>query len=185
MVSMCLPGATSSLRGAISRRTSADVCAHTLRLPASIALAVAAETDLAMNSRRFIRSSPLLGALRTARAVMRPIEAPADNPFYDEVIGARRGADSYTEINLPVRRHVQINRREELLLLIVERIKTTQRSIGGIVFEAAGDVFVEVVTEFGAWRKGYALMHGLSVKRPLESGIHREIPSTYCFINNG
>src|SRR5690348_8403254 len=51
---------------------------------------------------------------------MAPVEAAAENAFDDQVIGRGSWPHTDAEVNLPLRRDVQIGDREDLLLLIVQ-----------------------------------------------------------------
>lgn len=90
--------------------------------------------------------------------MMRPIEPSPDDAFHDQMIGAGRCSPADPEVDLPVRRNIQINRRKKLLLLIVERKYIRDGPVSSVVFQPSRDVFVEVVAEFFTWRKLYAVV---------------------------
>jgi hypothetical protein len=48
---------------------------------------------------------------------------------------------------------VHADGREELLLLLAQRIKTPQRSVAVAVLQPARNLFGDVVAEFHVWRK--------------------------------
>ena len=48
-----------------------------------------------------------------------PVEVAAQDGFDDEMIGGGGGAYTYSNVDFPLGRHVQIRYREDLLLLIV------------------------------------------------------------------
>src|ERR1700722_18009245 len=106
---------------------------------------------------------------------MRPVEAAPHNSLHDQVIGGRGYSHTYPEVDLPIRRNIQIDRRKKLLLLIVEGVEITQTPIVGIVFESARYVFVEVITELRAGSKTNPLRNVLPMKRSFESGVDGEI----------
>ena len=52
--------------------------------------------------------------------MVRPVESSPHNSLHDEVIGSGCRSYAHAEVNLPVGRDIQIDRRKKLLLLIVE-----------------------------------------------------------------
>src|SRR5580658_4155877 len=154
-------GAISSLKGAISSRTSAGVWAHNF-----VFAAVPSSAKLApiRKPRRSNGMYALLKALGTARPMMRPIEPSSENTLHNQMIGIGRCPNSDPKINLPVRGHIQIDRWEKLLRLIMQRRHTRDRSVGSVVLQAARNVFVEVVAEFRTGRKPQALWNARPMK---------------------
>ena len=55
--------------------------------------------------------------------VLAPVEAPPENALHNQVIGRRGWAHADADVDLPLRRHVQIGDREDLLLLVVQRVE--------------------------------------------------------------
>src|SRR5271166_539996 len=180
---MTFPGAISSLSGAISSRTSGFVCAQTLDFTAN-GTARAAKPALARKSRRFVRMHALLSALGTTRSMMRPIESPPEDAFHDQMVSAGGHADSYTEIDLPVRRHIQVYRRKKLLLLVMQRIDVPDWPVGSVILQAARNIFVEVIAEFRIRRKLHAIRNARKIEGPLKSRINGEIPPANLLIDD-
>ena len=56
-----------------------------------------------------------------------PVEVAAEDAFDDPVIGGGGGADAHADVDLPLRRHVQIGDGEDLLLLVVQRVESPMR----------------------------------------------------------
>ena len=51
---------------------------------------------------------------------MAPVEAAAEDALDDEVVGRRGGAYAYADVDLPLRRDVEVGDGEDLLLLVVQ-----------------------------------------------------------------
>lgn len=80
----------------------------------------------------------------------------ANNSFDDEVVCSRGGSNPDTKIDLPLRRNMQVRHREDLLLLIVERVETSQPAVVCVVFDTAADLPGEVVTHLYGERESDA-----------------------------
>ncbi len=78
------------------------------------------------------------------------VETAAEDHFDEQVVGAMRSADAYAEIELPIGVEIEIDARDELLLLLTDGIEACDGSVRRIVFEAARDFFGEVVADFHA-----------------------------------
>ena len=78
---------------------------------------------------------------------MRPREAAADDALDDQMVGGASCADAHAEIELPLRGQIEVDAREELLLLIAQRIESGERTVCSIVFQAAGNFLREVVAD--------------------------------------
>src|ERR1700728_1856512 len=83
--------------------------------------------------------------LRTLPALVSPIEAAAENAFHDPVVGGGCRAHAYAKVDLPLRRDIQIDGREELLLLIMQAGNVGDAAVVGVVLKAARDLLGEVV----------------------------------------
>jgi hypothetical protein len=69
------------------------------------------------------------------------------------VIGRACQTHAKAEIDLPLRRDIQINRGENLVLLLRDRIESGDLADRPAIFEARGDLGSEVVAELEVWRK--------------------------------
>src|SRR5271156_2724664 len=105
------------------------------------------------------------------------IESVTDDCFHDQVIGRASQSDAQAEIDLPLRRQVQIDCGKDLLLLLMDRQKVGGRSEGTVIFQSAGDFWREVVAEFEIWRKHETLILAQAVDRIIKSGIESPIPA--------
>ena len=47
-----------------------------------------------------------------------PAEAPPNNALHDQMIGRVRNVHARAEINFPIRRQIEVNRRKDLLRLL-------------------------------------------------------------------
>jgi len=98
---------------------------------------------------RFGARNCLAGFLTTGNLlplVPSPVEAAADDALDDPVIGGRGWSDAYAEIDLPFRGHVEVDRREELLLLVMQAGDVCDTAVIGVVLKPAADLPGEVLT---------------------------------------
>ena len=63
----------------------------------------------------------------------------ADDHFEDEVVRAPREANADAEIKLPLWRNIKVDCREDLMLLLALRIKTTERAERAVVLKPRVD----------------------------------------------
>ena len=85
--------------------------------------------------------------------VVCPGEATAENAFDDQVIGRSGRADPNSKVEFPLWPQVDIDGREELLLLIPQGIETVQRSVSRVILKPATDPFGEIEAHFCVWRE--------------------------------
>src|ERR1700704_4879791 len=87
----------------------------------------------------------------TTRPSMTPfhseIETISENHFCNQMIGRARNANTEPKVNFPPRRDVQVNGRENLLLLTGNRVEARDRANRPVVFKPSGDFRSEVVVE--------------------------------------
>jgi hypothetical protein len=62
------------------------------------------------------------------------VETIPDDHFRDQVIGGARHANPQAEIDLPFERKVQINGRENLVLLLIQREESGYRPDRAVIF---------------------------------------------------
>src|SRR6266404_4800630 len=72
-------------------------------------------------------------------------EPVAHDRFHQQVIRALRDADAHSEVELPSRREIQVDRRHDLLLLLAQQIETADRAQRTVVFETTGDLLRDIV----------------------------------------
>ena len=114
-----------------------------------------------------------------------PIEAATDDTFYDPVIGGGGRANAHAEVDLPVGADVEVDGREELLLLIVKAGNVGDAAVVGVVFEAAGDLLCKVVADFCSRREVDAQFHVRPVPGAFKGWIDGEVPWPLLFIDDG
>ncbi len=61
----------------------------------------------------------------------------AENGFDDPVVSAGCRTYAYSDVNLPLRRDVEVGDCEDLLLLVMERIEGAQAAVVCVVFDTA------------------------------------------------
>ena len=100
------------------------------------------------------------------------------------MVGGTRKPDTEAKIDLPLRRDIQINGWENLVLLLRNCLEPTHWTDRSVVFQTSGDFRREIVTEFQVRREDNALVHAFAVKRPVECRIQQPIPAANLFIHN-
>src|SRR5437868_12000094 len=111
---------------------------------------------------------------------MRPGEAAADNSFDDEMVGGARGSHAHTEVKLPFGREVEVNGREELLLLVAQWIEAGERTVGAVIFQpATNDLgvatgkFKKIITDLEVGRELHSLAYAGAMEGAIKGGIKR------------
>src|SRR5882672_5314516 len=77
-------------------------------------------------------------------------ESASKNQLYHEIIGAAGQPNANPEIELPVRRKVQVERREDLVLLLFPIVEVAGRAEGAVILHPDGNELRDVETDFGA-----------------------------------
>src|SRR5579863_3134150 len=116
---------------------------------------------------------------------MRPRETPAHDAFDDQVIGGSGCADADSKVELPLWPQIEIDGRNELLLLIVKRTESRDRSQGTVILQPARDAFRDVIAELKVGGKHYALVNTWAVKRAVERGIEAQVPGSDFLVHDG
>ena len=93
---------------------------------------------LRKSSRIFESSERTISFFRRPQSKRRPEDA-----FHDPVIGGGRWPDAHAEVDLPLRRDVQVDGREDLLLLVVQAGDVRDAAVVGVVLDSAGDLLGE------------------------------------------
>ena len=96
--------------------------------------------------------------------IVRPGESPAEDALDDQMVSGSGRADPNSEVEFPLRPQIEINGREQLLLLILQRIEAVQRSGGCVVFQPCGNSFCEIVADLCIGREHYALINAWPMK---------------------
>src|SRR5215471_7122449 len=99
---------------------------------------------------------------------MGPGESPAYDALYDQVIGGTGCADPDSEIELPLGGEVDVDGREELLLLFSQGVEPAQRPERRVVLEPARNFPGYVVAHLEIGRKLHSPVHAGSVKRAVQ-----------------
>ena len=84
------------------------------------------------------------------------------------MIRAARDADSRAEIELEPRAQIQIDGRDELLLLLEKRIEARDRAHFAVVFETCRDLFAQIVADLEIRRELDSFVHVRPVKSAIE-----------------
>ena len=113
------------------------------------------------------------------------VEAVAEDGFGYEVVGRAGEADPYSEIDLPLGGQIQVNGWVDLVLLQTDRVEISRGAKHTIVFEATGDFFGEVITEFDVGRKDETLVDAGAMKGLVERRIEGEVPFADLLVDDG
>src|SRR5271156_206198 len=100
------------------------------------------------------------------------------------MVGGSSRTDAHSEVELPLWPQIEVNGRNELLLLIVERTEIRDRSVRTVVLKPAGDSSCEVVTELEIGREDKTLVHAGAMKRPVQRGVEGQIPAPDFLVDN-
>src|SRR5262249_35669052 len=118
------------------------------------------------------------------RGFLLPTESSPNDPFDDQMVGGAGQSPTDAEIDLPVRRNIQIDRGKNLLLLLSDRIKVADRPQSPVVFQAAGDYFGKIVGNFSIRGKLEALADVDTMKRLVDGRIEGKIPRPHLLVDN-
>ena len=113
-----------------------------------------------------------------------PVKTVTQNEFEQQAIRLWRQAYAYPKIAFPLGAEVEIEDREQEVLLLAERVHGGNRSDPTIVFEASTDLGRESVADFGVGGKRKALVRGFSLQTPLKHRIQCSVPGTLLLIDN-
>src|SRR5438477_2739583 len=105
--------------------------------------------------------------------MMLPTKPAPDYAFDDQMICRAGSADADSEIELPLGRDVQIDRREELLLLLGHGIESGNWAKSAIILQAAAHHLGEIVRDFKIRRELKAHILVLTVDRLFDCRIER------------
>src|SRR3954452_12642296 len=100
------------------------------------------------------------------------------------MIAGAGNSDAEAKINFPVGRYIKIDRRKNLMLLLIEGKKAGDRPNRSVIFQAAGNFWREVVADFEIRREDHSLMHALPVEGTIERGVERKVPAADLFVGD-
>ncbi len=109
--------------------------------------------------------------------VVAPVETAAEDAFDDPVVGGCGWSDADAEVDLPFGRDVQVDGREDLLLLVVEAGDVGDAAVVGVVFNASGNDLGEVPADFGGGREVEAEFDVGTVPCAFERGVDGPVRS--------
>src|SRR5580658_3044101 len=113
------------------------------------------------------------------------IKAIADDSFEDQMVGRAGKSHTESEIDFPLRREIQVNRGEDLLLLLMNWQEVGSGPDRAVILQAAGNLGSEVVAEFEIRREHEALVFCKAVNGFVECWIKRPIPAAHFLVNDG
>src|ERR1700691_78502 len=122
---------------------SGAVCRPILR-------ANSAQADFPARARNLLRS--IANALSGA-GPRSEIKAITKNHLGNQVVGCSRESYAKSKIDLPLRCDIQINRRENLVLLLRNGIEACHRPDRAVIFQTSRNFRCEIVAEFEIGRK--------------------------------
>ena len=73
------------------------------------------------------------------------IETVAQDHLHDEMIGAGGHTEADAEIELPLGGEIKVNRREYLVLLVLQRVEARQATQRAVVLKSAGNLGSDVI----------------------------------------
>src|SRR5271165_6894271 len=82
-----------------------------------------------------------------------PVESPADDRLEQHMVSAASHANPEPEVDLPLRRHVQIKRRNELLRLITEGIESSDWAKTAVILQPERNDLAEIPRDLRVGRK--------------------------------
>src|SRR5437773_10787998 len=89
----------------------------------------------------------------SARSVLEPVP---DNRLHDPVLARAREPLADAEVQLPVRRHVQIENGKQDVMLFGQRIEMLHGSRFGVVLDPRRDFLRDVLADFGVRLEGWS-----------------------------
>lgn len=102
--------------------------------------------------------------------LLSPCHATADDHLQDEVVSASGQTNADSEVEFPLGRDIQIDGREDLVLLFARRIKTANRADGAVVFNSAIDLLGERIGDFDVRSEFEPTFGAGSLQGALEDG---------------
>src|SRR5438874_340663 len=112
-------------------------------------------------------------------------ESAADDTFYDQMVGRASYADSDAKVEFPFWRHIEVNRRKEVLLLLTKRIEAAEIPVIAVILESSGNLLGHVVAELEIRRELHAFADAWAMPGAIECGVERQIPVPELLIHDG
>src|SRR5882757_5336720 len=115
---------------------------------------------------------------------MSPGKVSPDDRLHDQVVRPRCRSDSDAEVDLPFGGDVQVRDSEDLLLLVVQGIETSDAPVVGVVLYSAADLFRKVIADLASGSEADALCDIRAMPGSLKRRIHSEIPPSQLFVDD-
>src|SRR6185312_6142106 len=113
-----------------------------------------------------------------------PSESSPNNSLEDQMVCRAGSAPSHTEVELPIGRNIEVYAGKELLLLVGQRIKASDRPERAIVFKASAHHLGKVVRNFRVRGELKALICIQAMKRFIKGWIEGEVPLARLFVDD-
>ena len=123
-------------------------------------------------------------ALFPSLAPTPPAKTPPHNTFHDEMIAGICHIHAHPKIKFPVGRNIQINRRKNLVRLLIDRIKLRNGSERPVIFEAAGNLLRKIKTHLHVRREFPSPPHIQPMQRAVERRIEIQIPASDFLVDD-
>ena len=114
-----------------------------------------------------------------------PVKAVAQNEFDQQAIRPWRQANAYSKIAFPLWSQIEIEDREQKVLLLTQGVNGSDRPDPAVVLQAGADFWGDGVAELRIGGKFKALAGVFTFQAPFEDGIERDVPGTPLFIDDG
>src|SRR5450432_3915394 len=85
--------------------------------------------------------------IKLASSVLAIVEAVSQNCLHQQMVGGLRHAHADAEVELPVLAEIDIHGRQNLLLLVAQRVESRHRAIGSVILHAHRHFLGDVVAE--------------------------------------
>src|SRR5579864_706575 len=116
------------------------------------------------------------GCLQARALLVGPREAASDNALHNEVVCGWREAPADSEVELPLRRKIEVDGGENLVLLLAQRVKFSRGASRAVILDSTGDLLRDVVTDLHGRRESPALVDIQPVQGPFKSRIEAKVP---------
>src|SRR5262249_19114365 len=121
---------------------------------------------------------------RRATSTSSEFEAVADDRFQHPVLAGAGQAASDREVQLPVRRDIEIDRREDHVALVFTRLPVRDRPRRAVVLDAGRDLRRDVPRHLDAWLELRAAAGIGTLERFREIRIDRQIEAPFLVLEN-
>src|SRR6266568_8905261 len=121
---------------------------------------------------------------RVAAGSFLKLEPPTNDHLDDQMVGVARHAYSDAKVELPIRRHVEINRGKNLLLLVTQGIEVADWTEPAVVLQPANNPFRKRIADLYVRRELKAQLSAGPFQSTLDRRIEREIPPLELLVDN-